>query len=505
MIALLANVLLAGVFALAAAAKLADREGIRGSLAGFGVPVRVVAPIGWALVGCELGVAVALLVPPSSRAGALGALGLLAGFGGAVAWHLWHGRRPECHCFGRLGSAPVGWSTVARNGCLAVVAGFVAADGRLPFVFAGLGLVTACVWVALTLRESSRLRPGTGAPPFSLSDEQGREWALEAFLARSAPLVLVFSDPACSACQELMSDVASWQESLDERLTIAIVSAGSRTEHLATARRYGVGRLLADADRSVAATYGVSATPSAVLIAAEGTIVTAPAVGLEEIASLVARAVETDEDGRFGRRTLLTSAAAGVVSVVALPLVASAASAARTVHQAVRPKALKVDGAWLCDQRYALCTSAPCKQSETDPKIGICNCVVKRGYSVGFKSCKQRAPRGRQLHSNFSLQNVTGRTRVMTCSARGVWTQCLDVVCHVDPDNPKRALCQCVRMETKNFLTFGGHCDTETCSSVIWSATTAPFPGGAQYEKGLKRLGVPFNSPKSCPRSPRAN
>jgi hypothetical protein len=36
---------------------------------------------------------------------------------------------------------------------------------------------------------------------------------------------------------------------------------------------------------------------------------------------------------------------------------------------------------------------------------------------------------------------------------------------------------------------------------VIWSATTAPFPGGAQYEKGLKRLGIPVTVPKSCPTS----
>jgi hypothetical protein len=54
-------------------------------------------------------------------------------------------------------------------------------------------------------------------------------------------------------------------------------------------------------------------------------------------------------------------------------------------------------------------------------------------------------------------------------------------------------------MTTKNFYTFGGDCDTKTCSTVIWSATSAPFPGGAQYEKGLRRLGVPFKVPKRCP------
>jgi hypothetical protein len=87
----------------------------------------------------------------------------------------------------------------------------------------------------------------------------------------------------------------------------------------------------------------------------------------------------------------------------------------------------------------------------------------------------------------------------MKCSERGLWVQCLDVVCQVDSHNPKQASCQCVNQRTKNFYTFGGDCRTETCNTVIWSATTAPFPGGAQLEKGLKRLGIPFKVPKGCP------
>jgi len=87
----------------------------------------------------------------------------------------------------------------------------------------------------------------------------------------------------------------------------------------------------------------------------------------------------------------------------------------------------------------------------------------------------------------------------MTCTERGLWVQCLDVICEVDPADPGHALCQCVNMKTRNFLTFGGNCDTRTCASVIWSATTTPLPGGAQYEKGLKQLGIPYRVPKACP------
>src|SRR6202011_1966332 len=127
-----------------------------------------------------------------------------------------------------------------------------------------------------------------------------------------------------------------------------------------------------------------------------------------------------------------------------------------------------IDGAWLCHQRYALCTFAACKPSPTNKNIPVCRCRVKTGYAVGFKNCDKRAPRGRQLHSNFALQDVTQQTRSLKCSARGLWVQCLDVVCQVDPKDSKHALCQCVNQRTKNFYTFGGNCDTKTCQTVIW-------------------------------------
>lgn len=73
----------------------------------------------------ELAVAATLL--PSSTAwwGALGALALLSLFLVGITYNLARGRKPDCHCFGQLHSAPAGWKTLARNGVLAAVAGFV--------------------------------------------------------------------------------------------------------------------------------------------------------------------------------------------------------------------------------------------------------------------------------------------------------------------------------------------------------------------------------------------
>jgi hypothetical protein len=57
-----------------------------------------------------------------------------------------------------------------------------------------------------------------------------------------------------------------------------------------------------------------------------------------------------------------------------------------------------------------------------------------------------------------------------------------------------------VTVKTGESLTFGGGCNTATCRSTIWSATTPDLPGNAQYVKGMKQLGQPVVFPKTCPR-----
>jgi uncharacterized membrane protein YphA (DoxX/SURF4 family) len=122
---LAARLLLAAVFAVAGAAKLADLAGSRSAVAGFGVPERLARPLGTLLPFAELAVAVALLPAASARAGATGALVLLLGFSAGIARSIARGESPDCHCFGQLHSEPAGPRTLARNFALAVVAAFV--------------------------------------------------------------------------------------------------------------------------------------------------------------------------------------------------------------------------------------------------------------------------------------------------------------------------------------------------------------------------------------------
>jgi peroxiredoxin len=505
---LLARLVLAGVLAVAALAKVADRGGARQSTVAFGAPEPLAAPLVWALVACEFAVALALLFGPSARAGAFGALALFMGLSAVVAVNLARGRAPDCHCFGRLSSAPVGSSTLARNALLATIAAYLAVGGRLPLAFAALVAIAAGLWLGLDPLRSLRRRRGTPAPGFSLPDSAGTTRTLQALFARGAPVLLVFSHPACGACREMLPDLARWQSRLEDQLTVAVLSSdpsglGQHEHDAYETAAQGLRDLLVDPTGELARAYGIVATPSAVLIDREGRIAAPTARGAGEITDLVSQATGTREEPRLARRELIARAAFGLASLGMFPLVTSAYAASKH-RPAKRPKQLHIDGAYLCDHRYALCTDAACVPSKSDPSIVICDCFVKTGWAVGFKSCAQRAAKGNTLHSNFSTQLVTSATRVMTCAKNDPWAECLDVLCEVDPHDPRKAKCQCVLFKTGPSVTFGGDCNTKTCSSTIWSATTSNLPGSTQLEAGMKQLGLPLTLPKPCPRASRA-
>ncbi|HWE68890.1 MAG TPA: MauE/DoxX family redox-associated membrane protein [Acidimicrobiales bacterium] len=492
---LLARLGLAAVFATALVAKARDREGARWAIAGFGVPPAVAAPLEVALLGGEAAVTVSLLFRSTMRGGSIAALALLTLYTFAIIGNVLRGRAPECHCFGRLSKGPVGWSTVARNTVLGAVAGYVATGGRLAAVFGLVAGVGSGVRIMVAVRRSRERSTGRLAPGFSVADgSAGSSTTLDTLLLRRTPVVLVFSHSDCGACVALMPLLAGWQAASQNQLTIAVLGGGSPVDGSRASAELGLDHYLFDESSAVARSYGVNATPCAVLIGRDGRIAAPMARGSGEIADLITGAVETSDAPRFERRTAL-----GIAALATLPIIGSACGT--TTAAAARPKTLHIDGAYICDQKYALCTDAPCVTSPTDPSIVICDCKIKTGYAVGFKSCSERAPKGTTLHSNFSTQLVTASTQVMTCPADAPWGNCLDVVCNVDPHDASKVQCQCVLVEAGPSLTFGGSCQTNTCTSTIWSAATSNLPGSTQLEKGMKQIGLPLTLPKSCPAS----
>ena len=153
-----------------------------------------------------------------------------------------------------------------------------------------------------------------------------------------------------------------------------------------------------------------------------------------------------------------------------------------------------------CEQRYALCTSAPCVPDPRDPdKSALCECTVHLGISFGMTSCEDRRPKLRRdvtlLVSTYSLAEY--RTKAtMTCPG-GRWTFCLDKPCTVDPMDPLRAVCACDVVPSEEFLTLGGDCNTLTCDSAYWSGAIAPAV--AQGEAAMVRaLGLDSAPDNAC-------
>jgi hypothetical protein len=218
--------------------------------------------------------------------------------------------------------------------------------------------------------------------------------------------------------------------------------------------------------------------------------------------------------GRFSRRTTLQASGLGVAAVMvrrvglgaphdqtgderltaaATPAVPSTPGACA----AASASEVSVDGAWLCRQPYALCTTAPCERSPSDATIANCRCVVLDGYSIGYTTCSERELVGKRLVSTFSTQNVTSAFGALTCAEDVPWANCLDMPCALDPLNPAQATCQCQIVETGPSFTFGGGCDTRNCSSVIWSAASPP--GVTQYATAMRCAGQPVTFPATCP------
>jgi thiol-disulfide isomerase/thioredoxin len=476
-----ARLLLAGMFALAALAKLADRDGARRAVTAFGVPRPAAAAVASAVIVAESGIAGLLLAAP--WVGAVAALIALAAFSAVVLDNLARGRRPDCHCFGRLSAGPLGWSTLARNGFFASLAAIVALDGHFGWPTAAFAVIMLALWIVPAARRRWASRAGSAAAGLALPDRAGRVWTLDKLQERRRPLVLIFSLPGCGACDALLPEVARWEDELDDRVTVALINGGP------AGRR--VPMELVDEPRASFAAYGITATPSAVLV--EGGRRLETARGADAITDLVDRAVRASDRTAFSRRGLLRRASVGL----ALPAVAAAACDSPTKKTDVN--AFEVDGAWLCNQTFALCTTAPCVPSPTDPNISVCNCVVVNGYSVGFKSCTDRAQSGNKVRSAFSTVNVNANFGVLTCPSGVPWANCLDVECEIDPTNPAIAKCQCVTVKTGESRTFGGGCDTATCTSTIWSAATPDLPATAQYRKGMSQIGQPVDFPKTCP------
>lgn len=304
-VALVARLVLAIVFGVAAVGKVLDLPGARLALKDFGLPEGAIPSVSLLLPLAEVATAIALIPRMSARWGAIAAICLLALFIAAIARAMARGEAPDCHCFGKLASGLAGRETLIRNVLLAVPAMFVVAYGpgegidqwvsrhsaaELAAIAAGLCAVFLAVLAARLWLENRRLGRelgpmrladsllppglpvGAPAPSFSLPAADGTTISLASLLEPRRPVALVFVTPDCGSCADILPDLARWQSTLAERITIALFSRGSMRENRAMAVRYGVENVLVLDSSAVLRVYRMSATPSVVIVAPDGRI-----------------------------------------------------------------------------------------------------------------------------------------------------------------------------------------------------------------------------------------
>lgn len=360
--------MLAAVFATAGIAKLAGRRAAGKSFVEFGIPEQFAGPAATVLATAELSLAVLVLPSTTARFGALGIATLLTVFVAIILWTLARGQRPACACFGQMRSEPIGPRILVRNSLLWVIAALVAWDAApqatalhagatwpdaaqaigsssvtgLLAVLALVGLVLVSIALTTVLKqygkllvrverlerefgvqpdaEGSGLPIGADAPAFTLAALNGGTVSLAHLQSRAKTAVLVFVEPGCNPCSELLPDVAAaqvrtlWldthvdaaqplaatdvdrQSAPDSHTLIVVVSQGSARENRAKMASLGIRNVLLQQAREVADAYRVVGTPSAVRIT-NGVVASPLAAGPEAVRALLTESLHTQADG----------------------------------------------------------------------------------------------------------------------------------------------------------------------------------------------------------------
>jgi hypothetical protein len=325
---LTSRLVLAVLFAVAGASKLADPAGTRESMGRFGAPRRLVGSLTVALPLAELAVA-GLLVPGATAWwGAAGALALLLVFSGAVARLLLRGEEADCHCFGALHSTPADRRVIVRNGGLELLASFVLIAGSGdaggdPGVAAAAGVaaavtVGACVFAWMLLRQNghlllridaleSELSTGSGAidtpapsrlppqglpvgatlPDFAAHDLDGDPVRLGDLLEPGRSLALILAEPDCPGCQRLLPHLGEAARARAENLTTVVIAGGSVGSARAMAERYDLDTVLVAPDHSLNLKLRADALPSGILVGPDGRTAAELARGPDEALAMI--------------------------------------------------------------------------------------------------------------------------------------------------------------------------------------------------------------------------
>lgn len=343
---LLLRVILAAIFAVAGVGKLIDRNGSEQAARDFGVPERVVGGFAVLLPLAELAIAVLLLFTSTSWYAALAGAFLMLAFTVGMIYQVVKGNAPDCHCFGQIHSEPVGKMSVVRNLVFFAIAAFIFFQGIrgqgmsiattpweggilvLLFVIASgiVGLVSlgtanrqemnallrrievlelsSGIENTETVREEvgdpkNGLPIGSPFPDFELESISGKNVKFDHILMEGKPTLFFFVSSDCGPCRILYPEMEIWSKELAEKVTIYLVTRGSKTENLKKFDGDLREWLLFQKDKEVALLARSPWTPTALLVDDSGRVASHPAVGDVAIRELIQQIKRGDPGKEF--------------------------------------------------------------------------------------------------------------------------------------------------------------------------------------------------------------
>jgi peroxiredoxin len=142
--------------------------------------------------------------------------------------------------------------------------------------------------------EREGLKAGTPAPSFELPDLAGGTVSLAE--QRGRRVLLVFSDPDCGPCEELLPELARLdRQRQNDGLSVVVISRGGLEENRRKAEAFGLQFPVAlQSGWKLSKKYGIFATPVAFLVDEEGVIERDVARGRSEILTLAHAALSAE-------------------------------------------------------------------------------------------------------------------------------------------------------------------------------------------------------------------
>jgi peroxiredoxin/uncharacterized membrane protein YphA (DoxX/SURF4 family) len=332
---LIVRLILFAILAVAGVGKLLDREGSEKAMGAFGTPDPFVKSFALLIPIAELIFAFCFLFVGMSWTGAVGALLLMVTFIGGMLVQMIQGKAPDCHCFGQIHSEPVGLKSLIRNILIALLPIFLLVSGRanqgyplgetngqiaanVAIAIIGILTIVAGSYVWRLFGENQNLKRrvellemldiggqpierdeagdptdslpiGAPFPDFTLPDIQGKLVKFEHLLSVPLPKLFIFVGPTCGPCKTMLDEFAEWKREFEGKINFVFVSKDSAADNIERFGEVLTQGMLLQKNMELAWELFIKWTPAALLVSADGNIVSHPAVGDTAIRDLVAK------------------------------------------------------------------------------------------------------------------------------------------------------------------------------------------------------------------------